>query len=82
MASHMAEKELPQSKPQSSDQWVSTNSSAKLDQLCEDGIPKSTQKQVACSFSVWSQWSCYRSENLVEGDECVHKFKQKIYSHD
>ena len=29
-------------------------------------------------FSVWSQWSSYRSEKLVEVDECVHKLKQEF----
>ena len=25
---------------------------------------------------MWSQWLCYRSENLVEADEYVHELKQ------
>ena len=78
MASQMAEKELTQSKPQSSDRWGSPKLSAKLDLLRKDGIPKSTQKQTDWSLSVWSQWSCYRSENLVKADECVHKLKQEF----
>ena len=27
---------------------------------------------------MWSQWSCYCFENLVEADECVHELKQEI----
>ena len=42
MASRMAENELTQSKPQLSDRWGSPKSSAKLDLLRKDGIPKST----------------------------------------
>ena len=42
MASQMAEKELTQSKSLLSDRWGSRISSAKLDLLREDGIPKST----------------------------------------
>jgi len=45
MASQMVEKELTQSKPQSSDRWGSPKTSAKLNLLRKDGIPKSTQKQ-------------------------------------
>ena len=45
MASQMVEKELTQSKPQSSDRWRSPKTSAKLNLLRKDGIPKSTQKQ-------------------------------------
>ena len=37
---------------------------------------KSTQKHKDQSLSVWSQWLCYRSENLVEADECVHELKK------
>ena len=72
------EKELTQSKPQSSDQWGPPKLSAKLHQFRKDGIPKSTQKQTDWSLSVWSQWSCYRSENLVEADECMHELKQEF----
>ena len=78
MASQMAEKELTQLKPQPSDRWGSPKSSAKLDLLCKDSIPKSTQKQTDWSLSVWSQWSCCRSKNLVEADECVHELKQEF----
>ena len=74
----MVEKELTRSKPQPSDRWGSPKSSAKLNLLRKDGIPKSTQKQTDWSLSVWSQWSCCRSENLVEADECVHKLKQEF----
>jgi len=42
MASQMVEKELTQAKPLLSDRWGSPKSSAKLDLLCKDGIPKST----------------------------------------
>ena len=76
MASQMAKKSLTQSKQQSSDWLGSPKLSAKLDQLHKDGIPKSTRKQTDRSLSVWSQWLCYRSESLVEADECVHELKQ------
>ena len=69
MVSQMAKKELAQSKPQSSDRWGSPKSSSKLYQLRKDGIPK---KQTDWSLSAWSQWSCYRSKNLLEADECMH----------
>ena len=77
MTSQMAEKELTQSKPQPSDRWGwgSPKSSAKLNLLCRDGIPKSTQKQTDWSLSVWSY---YCSKNLVKADECVHKLKQEF----
>ena len=78
MASQMAEKELTKSKPKPSDWWGSPKLSAKLDLLRKDGIPKSTQKQTDWSLSVWSQWSCCRSENLVEADECVDELKQDL----
>ena len=51
MASQMAEKELTQSKPPSSDRWGSPKTPAKLNLLRKDGIPKSTD----WSLSVWSQ---------------------------
>ena len=78
MASQMAENELTQSKPQSSDRWGSPKTSAKLNVLHKDGIPKSAQKQMDWSLSVWSQWLCYRSKNLVEVDEYVHEIKQEF----
>ena len=52
--------------------------SAKLNLFHKDGFPKSTQKQTDWSLSVWSQWSCYCSENLVKVDECVHELKQEF----
>ena len=75
-ASQMVEKELTQSKPQLSDLWGSPKT--KLDLLCKDSIPKSTQIQTDWSLSVWSQWSSYRSEKLVEVDECVHELKKEF----
>ena len=65
MASQIAERELPESKPQSSSRWGSPKSSTKLEQIRKDVILKSTKKQTDWSLSVWAQWSSYRSKNCV-----------------
>ena len=77
MASEIAEKELTQSKPQSSDRWGSPKSSAKLNLLHKDGIPKSAQKQMDWSLCMASV-VVLSLRSLFEADECVHKLKQEF----
>ena len=69
----MAEKELTQLKPQSSDRWGSPKLSAKLDQLRKDSTLRSkwTGLCVASVVMLWLRESCC-------GWWCVHKLKQQF----
>ena len=76
MASQVAEEEIPECKPQPSTWWGPPTSTIQLEKICKDGIPKSMQKQTNWSLSVWTQWSSWRSQNLIESDESEHELPE------
>ena len=65
MASQVAEEEMPERKPQQSTQW----SSYVYYSIGENPQRWDTKKQTDWSLSVWTQWSFWRSQNLIESDE-------------
>ena len=77
MASQMSEKELTQSKLQPSDQWGSPKSSAKLNLLHKDGIPKSANKQMNWSLSL-----CGLSGRAILPRILCVRAQTRIYSQD
>lgn len=76
MASQVAEEEIPECKPQPSTRWGPPTSTIQLEKIRKDGIPKSTQKQTDWSLSVWTQWSSWQSQNLIESDESEHELTE------
>ena len=76
MASQVAEEEMPERKPQQSTRWGPPTSTIQLEKIRKNGIPKNTQKQTEWSLSVWTQWSSWRSQNLIESDEYEYELTE------
>ena len=72
LASQIIEEEVSKS-CERSNRWGSPKSSARLQQVREGGVPKTTKKQTDWSLSVWSQWASYRTKNLIESDELLYE---------
>jgi hypothetical protein len=58
--------------------WASPKSDDRLLSIRQEGVPMKTRKQTNWSLSVWSQWSSYRQENLIENSKRQFPLSAKL----